>query len=227
MTGHAVTVLPNRIAKRTCAYNYNCISCDFDQLFEEVMTPKTASTPFNVEKIKGFDVPMEYHFHHGHTWARIENGGYIRIGLDDFALKLLGEADAFDLPLMGKQLDQGTTGWGLKRKKNIADVLSPVDGVIMEVNSKIKDNPGLANREPYGDGWLFTVQTADIKTSVKSLMTATQSVDWIINEVCNLETMIEDVAGPLAADGGFLTHDIYGALPDLGWENLTKAFLKT
>ena len=47
------------------------------------------------------------------------------------------------------------------------------------------------------------------------------------NEVTNLESMIEDVAGPLAADGGFLADDIYGNLPDLGWNNLTKAFLKT
>jgi len=47
------------------------------------------------------------------------------------------------------------------------------------------------------------------------------------NEVTNLESMIEDVAGPLAADGGYLAEDIYGNLPDLGWNNLTKAFLRT
>jgi hypothetical protein len=39
--------------------------------------------------------------------------------------------------------------------------------------------------------------------------------------------MIEDVAGPLAADGGNLSSDIYGALPELGWNNLTKNFLRT
>jgi hypothetical protein len=47
------------------------------------------------------------------------------------------------------------------------------------------------------------------------------------HEVHRLEEMIEDVAGPLAADGGYLTDDIYGAMPDLGWNNLTRAFLKT
>ena len=46
-------------------------------------------------------------------------------------------------------------------------------------------------------------------------------------EVSNLEGMIEEVAGPLAADGGFLADDVYGNLPDLGWDNLTKKFLKT
>ena len=46
-------------------------------------------------------------------------------------------------------------------------------------------------------------------------------------EVSRLENMIEDAAGPLAADGGYLTDDIYGNLPILGWHNLTKNFLRT
>ncbi len=58
-------------------------------------------------------------------------------------------------------------------------------------------------------------------------MTNTDSLDWINAEVNHLETMIEEVAGPLAADGGHLQADIYGNLPDLGWNKLTKTFLKT
>ena len=95
--------LTNRITKRACAYDYQCSSCDFDQYFEDVWTTKTRSQPFEVQDVKGFEVPRSYYFHNGHTWARIENGGYIRIGLDDFALKLFGKADALDLPLMGKE----------------------------------------------------------------------------------------------------------------------------
>ncbi len=53
------------------------------------------------------------------------------------------------------------------------------------------------------------------------------SLAWMNNEVTNLESMIEDVAGPLAADGGYLADDIYGNLPELGWKHLTKAFLRT
>jgi hypothetical protein len=53
------------------------------------------------------------------------------------------------------------------------------------------------------------------------------SLSWINSEVNQLETMIEEVAGPLAADGGYLADDIYGNLPDLGWGNLTQQFLKT
>jgi len=147
--------------------------------------------------------------------------------MDDFALKLLGKADAFDLPLMGKELDQDNVGWGLRRKEDQADVLSPVDGVIMEVNSNVRENAKLVNQKPYEDGWLFMVRTPDIKDTVKRLMDDTGGMEWMNREVNRLENMIEEVAGPLAADGGFLGEDIYGSLPDLGWKRLTKTFLRT
>ncbi len=219
--------LTHRIEKRMCAYDYECAKCDFDQYFEDVWTTKANAYPGEMQKVKGFDVPTGYYFHNGHAWASIESGGYVRVGLDDFALKVLGQADAFDLPLMGKELDQNKVGWGLKRKHNLADVLSPVDGVIMEVNSKVRENPKLANHAPYSEGWLFMVRTPDIKGTLKKLMVDQDSLTWMNGEVKNLETMIEEVAGPLAADGGYLADDIYGNLPDLGWDNLTKKFLKT
>ena len=219
--------LTNRISKRACAYDYACSRCDFDQFFEEVWAAKVKSSPHEVQEIKGFEIPIGYYFHQGHTWARIESGGYIRVGMDDFAGKLLGKADALDLPLMGKELDKDKVGWGLKRKENLADVLSPVDGVIMEVNSKLRERPGLTNQLPYEEGWLFMVHAPDIKGTIKKLMTDSDSVDWINGEVNRLEGMIEAVAGPLAADGGYLAEDIYGNIPELGWGNLTKTFLKT
>jgi hypothetical protein len=128
---------------------------------------------------------------------------------------------------MGKELDMGNVGWGLRRNDKLADILSPVGGVIVEVNSKVRENPEIANHAPYSDGWLFMVRTPDVKKTVQKLMKDTDSLEWINTEVAKLEGLIEDVAGPLAADGGYLQDDIYGNLPDLGWENLTKTFLKT
>ena len=219
--------LTGRIAARACAYNYECATCDFDQFFEDVWAAKMPGLPAEVQRIRGFAVPMDHYFHDGHTWARIESGGAIRVGMDDFALKLLGIADGYELPLMGKELNPGKPSWGLKRRGKTADVLSPLGGVIVEVNPKVRENPSAANREPYGDGWLFLVRTPDVKDSMKPLMTDQQTMGWMKTEVTQLETMIEAVAGPLAADGGLLADDIYGNLPGLGWDQLTKTFLRT
>jgi glycine cleavage system H lipoate-binding protein len=219
--------LTNRMDNRICAYDYQCASCDFDQFFEEVYSQKVKSFPMATQSVKGFEVPEKYYFHNGHAWARIESGGNIRVGLDDFALKVLGKADALDLPLMGKELEAGKIGWGLKRKDNLANVLSPISGVILEVNHQLREKPDIANDEPYGDGWLFSVRNPDLAGTIKDLMTDADSMTWIDSEVTQLESMIESVAGPLAADGGLLQSDIFGNLPDLGWNNLTGTFLKT
>jgi glycine cleavage system H lipoate-binding protein/uncharacterized CHY-type Zn-finger protein len=218
--------LTNRIAKRACAYDYQCSSCDFDQFFEDVWSSKTGERAYYYQSIKGFRIPENHYFHNGHTWARIESGGYIRVGIDDFALKVLGQADCFDLPLMGKTLDHGKPGWGLRRNENTADILSPVDGIISEVNNNVRENPGIANRDPYSGGWLFMVRVPDIKESAQRLMTDSDSMTWMDGEVNRLEKMVEDVAGPLAADGGYLADDIYGNIPELGWDTLVHSFLK-
>ncbi|MDY6879663.1 MAG: glycine cleavage system protein H [Desulfatiglans sp.] len=219
--------LTERIEKRICAYDYKCSTCDFDQFFEDVWTPKTGSIPHEMEEVKGFKIPKGYYFHNGHAWAKIESGGYVRVGMDDFALKLFGKADAFDLPLIGKELDKDKAGWGMKCKDNTADVLSPVGGVIVEVNSQVRDNPAFVNEKGYEEGWLFMLRTPHIRDSFKLLMDDRESIDWIDTEVGKLENMIEEVAGPLAADGGHLKENIYERLPGLGWKNLTRTFLKT
>jgi glycine cleavage system H lipoate-binding protein/uncharacterized CHY-type Zn-finger protein len=219
--------LTNRIGNRACAYDYECSKCDFDQFFEDIWTSKTKNVPHESQNIKGFEVPLGNYYHNGHTWVRIESGGYIRVGMDDFSHKLLGTADAYELPLMGKELSRDKIGWGMKRSDNEADVLSPIDGVIVDVNNSIRENPRLAAHEPYEEGWLFMIRTPDVKKTVKELMTDTDCFGWINSEVEKLEGMIEDVAGPLATDGGYLVEDIYGHLPDLGWDKLTKTFLRT
>ncbi|MFH2060364.1 MAG: glycine cleavage system protein H [Pseudomonadota bacterium] len=221
---HSMT---ERTEHRTCPMNYNCSRCDFDQYFEDALTPMTGNAAVHVKNIKGFDIANGYYFHDGHTWASIDSGGLIRIGLDDFSQKVLGTPDAFELPLIGQELNRNKIGWGMKRKDNLADFLSPVNGVITHVNNNIRKDAHLAGSDPYGGGWLFTVHNSDIQGQFKALMDDDDSVQWIDKEVTTLEEMIETVTGPLSTDGGLLMTDVYGNLPTLGWANLTHAFLRT
>ncbi len=217
--------LTNRIENRSCPSNYNCSSCDFDQYFEDVLTPKTKNDVSNMETVKGFDAPREYYFHQGHTWARIESGGNIRIGIDDFAMKLFGEADSMELPLTGKALKKGETAFTFERGGNEAEFLSPVNGIIVEVNADVRTSPAMVNTAPYEEGWLFSIHVDDIKEAIEELMAGEARNAWISDEVAILEKMVEEVAGPLAADGGHFSKDLFGTIPDIGWDNLTRTFL--
>jgi glycine cleavage system H lipoate-binding protein len=221
---HALT---GRTEHKVCPMNYNCSRCDFDQYFEDALSPRTGQAGVQVKSIKGFDIAGGYYYHNGHTWASIESGGVIRVGLDDFSMKVLGNPDAFELPLTGQELNKDKIGWGMKRKDNLADILSPVNGVITQVNHEIRKNAAVPGSDPYGNGWLFTIHNSDIKSVFKDLMTDDDGLEWTGSEVSTLEGMIEETIGPLSTDGGLLMADIYGNLPDLGWNNLTRTFLRT
>jgi len=219
--------LTGRIGRRTCPMNYECSSCDFDQYFEDTLSPRTAHAALSFRDVKGFSMAEGSYFHKGHTWVRIESGGVIRIGLDDFFFKVFGKPDRFELPLTGQELNQGKAGWGVKRKENPADVLSPVNGVITDVNSSIRKSGPDPAEDPYGDGWLFAVHNSDIKGAVKELVTDEDGIKWLGDEISVLENMIEEKAGPLSTDGGTLMPDVYGNLPGLDWNLLVNRFLKT
>ncbi len=219
--------LTNRIPNRICPFHYECSSCDFDQYFEDVLSPKTETIPREIQTVRGFDLPMGHYFHQGHTWARIESGGQIRIGLDDFALRLLGPLDRIQTPLIGKTVDQGQAGFRVRRGKREARVQAPVSGVVTEVNTRLHRDGALANQDPYSQGWVMLLYTKNLRQDLKNLMLGTETQEFLSREVDRLFAVIEEYCGPLAADGGDLGSDIAGNLPDPAWERLTGQFLRT
>jgi hypothetical protein len=66
-----------------------------------------------------------------------------------------------------------------------------------------------------------------MRKEIKGLMIAQQTAEFLEQEVDRLHHLIEEVAAPLAADGGYLGKDVFGAMPQLGWERLTRSFLRT
>ncbi len=218
--------LNGRVENRHCAHNYACHDCDFDQMFEDAWELRMPMRLEEVPEIRGYKVPQGFYYHDGHAWAKLQPAGRIRIGLDDFGGKLVGPMDKLDLPKPGYEVNKNQASWSLHRDGNMADILSPVDGVVLEVNPKIRKHPGLTNDEPFEGGWVMVIQAANLKKDIKRLHFGDEANQFITAESDRLFGLVEEVAGPLTADGGQLVSDIYGNLPDLGWNRLTKAFFR-
>jgi glycine cleavage system H lipoate-binding protein len=219
--------MKGRIEFRPCTNNYWCGNCDFDQYFHDQYSVHAVISPVDVLEIGGFKVPQGYYFHRGHTWAKIEDGPSVRVGLDEFALRLLGPFDRIETPLMGKEVEQGRADIRVYRGVHQAKVLSPVSGVVTAINPKLRDQGRLANQGPYSEGWVMSVLSNDLRQDIKGLMINTETGDFLEEHVERLYQLIEGVEGPLAADGGHLGNDIFGKIPHLGWERLTRIFLNT
>jgi len=127
---------------------------------------------------------------------------------------------------MGKVVKQGKPHISIARGEHRASVLSPLSGVVTAVNPKLKEQGNLANQDPYTEGWVMTLHPHDLRKEIKDLVIAQQSLAFLEEEVERLHGIMEEIL-PLAADGGLLGKDLFGAMPQLGWERLTRAFLRT
>ena len=109
----------------------------------------------------------------------------------------------------------------------MARVQSPVSGVVTDINPELRQKGNLANQDPYTQGWVMRLHSDNLRRDLKNLMIGDQAGAYLDEEIESLYQVIEEEAGPLAADGGYLGHDIYGNLPQTSWQKLTRIFLNT
>ena len=112
--------------------------------------------------------PDELLYHAEHDWARIEDG-VATFGITWFAQDALGEVVFFDPPEVGSSVTAGEVYAEVESVKAVSDVVAPLSGEIVEVNTALADAADPINEDPYGDGWMVRVKLSD-PGEAKSLM---------------------------------------------------------
>jgi len=175
--------------------------------------------------VAGFQVPSNVRYHAGHTWALSESRDLVRVGLDDFASKLIGKVENIALPQRGRWVRQGQKIWTIFRDGKSVDMVSPIEGTVTDINEAVVKNPELARKDPYGEGWLLTVQAPDAKVNFRNLIGGALARLWTEESALRLrKRMPIAMAAALAQDGGVAVDDISAHLPDEEWATLTKEF---
>ncbi|MGA8149930.1 MAG: glycine cleavage system protein H [Terriglobales bacterium] len=174
--------------------------------------------------VGGFEVPENLRYHPGHTWALSESPNLVRVGLDDFASKLTGKLESIALPQRGQWIRQGQKMCTVHRDGCAADLVSPVEGTVSDINEAVMQDPKLALRDPYGEGWLLTVQAPDAKTSFRNLLGGTLARWWMQEAASRLQRRMPMAIGALAQDGGVAMDNLTTQMPDQDWLPLAKEF---
>jgi glycine cleavage system H protein len=174
--------------------------------------------------VAGFQVPENVRYHTGHTWALSESRELVRVGMDDFASKLAGKIESIALPQRGRWVRQGQKIWTIFRDGKSVDMLSPIEGTVTDINEAVAKNPELARKDPYGEGWLVTVQAPDSKINFRNLMGGTLARLWTEDSALRLRNLMPAMAGALAQDGGVAVDDLTAHMPDRDWAILTREF---
>ena len=103
------------------------------------------------------NVPDNLLYTESHEWIRRE-GDNIRVGITDHAQSELTDVVYVELPKMDRQANSKEAIAVVESVKAASDIYSPVKGTVVEVNKALESDPGLINREPYGQGWIFVLK---------------------------------------------------------------------
>ncbi|HEX9097607.1 MAG TPA: glycine cleavage system protein GcvH [Candidatus Dormibacteraeota bacterium] len=109
--------------------------------------------------VNGCNLPDDLHYLiDKHVWARPETADRIAVGLTDVAVHLAGKVIAVSQKRVGRAVESGQSLGTVESGKWVGPVPAPVSGEIVEVNERLKTEPGLLNQDPYGEGWIVRLR---------------------------------------------------------------------
>jgi glycine cleavage system H protein len=104
--------------------------------------------------------PDELRYNQEHDWARID-GDEATLGITWFAQDSLGDLVHYEPPEDGAEVAKGSSYGEVESVKAVSDLIAPLSGTVIEVNSKVVAEPETVNEDPYGEGWLVRISLAD------------------------------------------------------------------
>ena len=111
-------------------------------------------------------IPDDLLYTDSHEWIKRE-GDNIRVGITDHAQSELTDVVYVELPKLERQVNAKEPIAVVESVKAASDIYAPVKGAVVEANKALEADPGLINREPYGQGWIFVLKVEnpdDLKT---------------------------------------------------------------
>ena len=123
------------------------------------------------------NVPRDLKYSKEHEWARVE-GDRVTVGITDYAQQKLGDIVYAELPAVDTEVTMMEPFGTIESVKAASDLYAPVSGKVVEIHESVMNDPGVINRDPYGEGWLIRVEGSE---GLDQLMSA-EAYEKLIHE---------------------------------------------
>ena len=104
---------------------------------------------------------MSIKYSEDHEWVELKGDDLVVIGITDFAQEQLGDLVYVELPEVGDECSRGENISVIESVKAASDLIAPVSGTIIEVNSRLEDEPELVTEDSMGEGWFIKVKLSN------------------------------------------------------------------
>jgi glycine cleavage system H protein len=106
------------------------------------------------------NVPADLRYSSDHEWIR-QDGNVVTIGITAYAQDSLGDVVFVEVPEQGTAVATGDSFTEVESTKSVSDIYAPVSGTITAVNEALDEKPELLNSDPYGEGWICSIEMSD------------------------------------------------------------------
>jgi CheY-like chemotaxis protein/glycine cleavage system H lipoate-binding protein len=144
-----------------------------------LITPSTKASDSPHE----FNVPAGFFVSQNHTWVNIEMNGTARVGLDDFARKIVGKIDKVDLPKPGQEIKKGELLFSIRKYSQTIDISSPISGTISLINTEHVEHPEWIGSKPFELSWMCCIEPSNLSAELGSLKIGADSIAWYKKEI--------------------------------------------
>lgn len=220
-------MLTGDFSYKICPNNYECWHCVVDQYIQDTVD----ANPYlqkrrkrmlkRTKKIRGFTFRDDLYYLPNHVWIAVE-GEVAKIGIDDFAARLIGTIENIDL-IEGTTVSKDGECWRIGRGNRSITMSLPIGGEIIERNKEVGTSPSIIHQDPYDQGWLLKLR---LSGDIGDLMKGKRAEDWLEKEFEKLHQEIEKDSAITISDGGELIENINERLTDDEWKALIKRFLR-
>ena len=163
---------------------------------QKQLKPKVHIThlPSSDDFIKGeFSIPGGVFIAKNHTWFSMNQEGIAKIGIDDFAKKLIGKIDAIEFPNLGMNVKAGQPLFTIKQGNRSVTFNSPVSGKVSQVNTLLKDNLAALDVTPYERNWICALDTEKIDDEIKGMSIGKSAVTLFQEDIEKFKVLMKDL----------------------------------
>ena len=121
--------------------------------------------------------PDNLKYNKDHEWVKVDENKCF-IGITNHAQAELGDIAYVNIAEDLKLVNIGECFGTIEAVKTVADLISPVTGKVIEINTSLNDDPSVVNTDPYGSGWMIKVELCN-SDELNNLMTADEYMDFI------------------------------------------------
>ncbi|PIW70419.1 MAG: histidine kinase [Ignavibacteriales bacterium CG12_big_fil_rev_8_21_14_0_65_30_8] len=134
-----------------------------------------------------FLIPGGVFISEGHCWCSINEEGIAKIGIDDFAKKLIGKIDAIEYPNIGMDVKKGDSLFIVKQKDNNITFKAPLSGRVNIINNFLDKDLDALNYTSYGDNWICGIDTEELDNELALLKVGKAAVSFFQGEIEKLQ----------------------------------------